>query len=67
MTGLYLLLLSGSWFLIAWMCWRLSRKSIHLSILNQCISDMLAQPRAAEAIAEATMQDLKDRGLWGGK
>lgn len=49
---------------ISFLCWRLSRAHQHLAILNQCISDMLQQPRAAEAIAEATRQHLIDLGFW---
>jgi hypothetical protein len=49
---------------IAFLCWRLSRAHLHLSILNQTISDMLRQPRAAEQIAAKTAEDLKRRGLW---
>lgn len=44
--------------LFAYCAWKISRLYMHNSILNQCISDMLRQPRAAEAIAKTTYDNL---------
>lgn len=54
---------SAFFIVIAFLCFKLARAKKYLSILNQCISDMLQQPRAAEAIAAATRQHLIDEGL----
>lgn len=47
---------------IVWLTWKLSRMYQYCSILNQCISDMLVQPRAAEKIATETRKELIELG-----
>jgi hypothetical protein len=42
----------------AYCAYKLSRLHMHCSILNQCISDMLRNPSAAEAIAKTTLDNL---------
>lgn len=52
----------GLMVVIVWFCRRMARLHDYLSILNECISDMLVQPRAAEAIAKATREELIRKG-----
>lgn len=48
---------------IVGLIWKIANLHLHLSILNQAISDMLQQPRAAEAIAEAAYDRLVREGF----